>query len=237
VPRGTYTLKAGGIINRTFTVERGTVRYFGDLNAELDVEARSVVRTPENPEDIPVIVRITGNLLTPQLTLSTTSDRTPMTESQLISLLAFGTDNPLGSGAVSLGRGQAAAVATTALSSELQRALISDIGLPVNTIEIRPPLATSGSLGGTSTPFQLAVGKALSEKVFVTANAGFCLGSSQGAFSAQNLGASLEYRFRRTLQARLTAEPVQTCLVGGVNIFGVTRRYQFGAELRWNRDY
>ena len=241
VPRGTYTLKAGGIINRTFTVDRGTVRYFGDLNAELDVEARSVVRTPENPEDIPVIVHITGNLFTPQLTLSTASDRTPMTESQLIALLAFGTDNPLGAGAFNPTRGQAgyaaAAFATTALSSELQRALISDIGLPVNTIEIRPPLATSGFIGGaTSTPFQLAIGKALSEKLFVTANAGFCLGSNQ-TFSAQNLGASLEYRFRRTLQARLTAEPVQTCLLSGVNVFGASRRYQFGAELRWNRDY
>jgi hypothetical protein len=42
------------------------------------------------------------------------------------------------------------------------------------------------------------VGKALTSKLFVTANAGFCLGSSQGAFSAQNLGASLEYRFRRS---------------------------------------
>jgi translocation-and-assembly-module (TAM) inner membrane subunit TamB-like protein len=241
VPRGTYTLKAGAIINRTFTVERGTVRYFGDLNAELDVEARHLVRTPENAQDIPVIVHITGTLLTPQLALSTAADRTPMSEAQLITLLAFGTSNIQGSrlfGNTGQTGYAGAAFFTTALSSELQRALISDLGLKVNTIEIRPPLATSGFIGGgTLTPFQLAVGKALTEKLFVTANAGFCLGSSQGAFSPQNLGASLEYRFRRSLQARLTAEPIQTCLVSGVNIFGATRRYQFGAELRWDRDY
>jgi hypothetical protein len=240
VPRGSYTLKAGGIINRTFTVDRGTVRYFGDLNAELDVEARHVVRTPDSPQDIPVIVHITGTLLVPQLTLTTAADRTPMSEAQLISLLAFGTANSTdvfrtGTGGQSAFAGLA--FASSALSSELQRALISDLGVPLNIIEIRTPLATTGFVGGTTaSPFQLAIGKALSEKLFVTANAGFCLGSSQG-FSAQNLGASLEYRFRRSLQARLTAEPVQTCLVSGVNIFGTTRRYQFGAELRWDRDY
>lgn len=241
VPRGTYTLKAGGIINRTFTVDRGTVRYFGDLNAELDVEARHVVHTSESPEDIPVIVHITGTLFAPQLTLSTTSDRTPMTESQLIALLAFGTANATPSDILRTGNsGQsayaAAAVFGSALSSELQRALLSDRRLPLDIIEIRPPLVASGLIGATSSPFQVAVGKALTEKLFVTANAGFCLGTNQ-AFSAQNLGASLEYRFRRTLQARLTAEPVQTCLLSGVNIYGLTRRYQFGAELRWNRDY
>ena len=241
VPRGTYTLKAGGIINRTFTVERGTVRYFGDLNAELDVEARHVVRTPENAQDIPVIVHITGTLLVPQLSLATPADRTPMSEAQLITLLAFGTSDVQGSrlfGNTGQTGYAGAAFFTTALSAELQRALISDLRLPFNIIEIRPPLATSAFVGGaTSTPFQLAVGKALTEKLFVTANAGFCLGSSQAAFSPQNLGASLEYRFRRSLQARLTAEPIQTCLVSGVNIFGATRRYQFGAELRWDRDY
>ncbi len=239
VPRGTYTLKVGPFINRTFTVERGTVRYFGDLNAELDVEARHDVRTAETSQDTPVIVHITGTLLVPELTLTSASDRAPMTEAQLISLLALGSADP------SLQRGNqgqtglyAAALATSALSSELQRALISDLRLPFNIIEIRPGLATSGLIGGAAnSPWQLAVGKALSSKLFVTANAGFCLGSSQGAFSAQNLGASLEYRFRRSLQARLAAEPVQTCLVSGVNIFGATRRYQFGAELRWDRDY
>jgi hypothetical protein len=239
VPRGTYTLKVAGVINRTFTVERGTVRYFGDLNAQLDVEARHVVRTPESAQDIPVIVHITGTLLIPKLALAAASDRAPMSEAQLISLLALGTTDP-SAGFRPGTRGQSAfyglAVASTALSSELQRALVSSLHLDV--IEIRPGIGTSGIIGGaTSAPTQFAIGKALTNKLFVSANAGFCLGSSQEAFSAQNLGASLEYRFRRSLQARITAEPIQTCLLSGVNVFGAPRRYQFGAELRWDRDY
>jgi hypothetical protein len=124
-----------------------------------------------------------------------------------------------------------------ALSSELQRTIVSDLGIhAVDILEIRPGIASSGLLGGTG-PTELAIGKALTNKLFVTANAGFCLGSSQAAFSPQNLGATLEYRFRRDLRAQLAAEPVQTCLLRGVDVFGITKRYQFGAELRWDRDY
>ena len=76
-PRGTYTLDVRLLINRTFKVERGTVRYFGDLNAELDVEARHVVQTPQGPGRLPVIAHISGTLEVPKLTLRTPPDRPP----------------------------------------------------------------------------------------------------------------------------------------------------------------
>lgn len=241
VPRGTYTLKAGGFINRTFTVEQGKVRYFGDLNAALNVEARHIVRTAQQGgEDVPVIAHITGTLLVPQLTLSTPPDRAPMSQPQLMSLLALGTADPIMAaqfGTRAQTEQAITALTFNALASELQRAFISDFGLPVDLLEIRSGFGTSGLfIGGGSSLTQLAIGKALTRKLFVTANAGFCLGSSQAPFSAQNLGATLEYRFRRDLRAQLAAEPVQTCLLRGVDIFGITRRYQFGAELRWDRD-
>ncbi|HSB53466.1 MAG TPA: translocation/assembly module TamB domain-containing protein, partial [Gemmatimonadales bacterium] len=240
-PRGTYTLKAGGFINRTFTVERGTVRYLGDLNADLDVQARHVVKTPQGSgSDIPVIAHITGTLLVPKLTLQTPPDRSPMSEPELISLLILGTTDPVGAQLVG-SRDQsvkaAVALATNALSSELQRALISDLGAPLDIVEIRPGLGTSGFVGGvSSTPTQLAVGRAITNKLFITGNAGFCFAGGQGSFSARNFGASLEYRFRRELRAVISAEPLQTCSSRGVDAF-FQKRYQFGAELRWDRDY
>ena len=84
----------------------------------------------------------------------------------------------------------------------------------------------------------MAVGRALSSKLFVTANAGFCLSSGQ-TFGARNLGASLEYRFVRDLRAVISAEPLQTCFSQGLaaDALATTRRYQFGAELRWDRSY
>jgi autotransporter translocation and assembly factor TamB len=236
-PRGTYTLKAGGFINRTFTVERGTVRYFGDLNAELDVQARHVVKTPQgSSNDIPVIAHITGTLEVPKLELTSAPDRPPMSEPELISLLMLGTTDPA-AGAQLGSRDQqvaaAGALALTGLSSELQRALTSDFN---GILEIRPGIASSGLTNISSSATQVAIGRAITSKLFVTANAGFCF-SNASTLSAKNLGASLEYRFRRELRLVLSAEPLQTCFATGTDAFLTNKRYQFGAELRWDRDY
>ncbi|HEX7024252.1 MAG TPA: translocation/assembly module TamB domain-containing protein, partial [Gemmatimonadales bacterium] len=240
-PRGTYTLNIPPLLNRTFAVERGTVRYFGDLNAELDVEARHVVRNVQSGGgDIPVIAHIGGTLQVPKLTLRTPPDREPMSEPQLISLLIFGTADYRAAGQLQFNQtGQqistVVAYATNALTSELQRALLGTGG---GIVEIRPGLTSAGFIGGTSAPTQVAIGRALTSKLFVTANAGFCLSSGQ-TFGARNLGASLEYRFVRELKAVLSAEPLQTCFAQGLaaDALSSTRRYQFGAELRWDRDY
>jgi len=238
VPRGTYTLRAGGVINRTFTVQQGTVRYFGDLNADLDIQAQHVVRAPQRgTEDIPVLVHITGTLEVPKLTLATPPDRPPMTEGQLISLLTVGTTDPLALGTREQQAAFLRSVAVNALASELQRSLVSTERAPFDVLEIRPGVATGGAVGNASVPTQLAVGRALTNNLFVTANAGFCLVSGQPSFNARNLGATLEYRFNRELRSQLSAEPVQTCLARGVDIFGTARRYQFGAELRWDHGY
>lgn len=238
VPRGTYTLRAGGVINRTFTVERGAVRYFGDLNADLDIQARHVVRAPQRgTEDIPVIVHITGTLELPKLTLTTPPDRPPMSQDQLLSLLAVGTADPLALGTREQQAAFLRSAAVNALASELQRSLVSDQRAPFDLLEIRPGVATGGAVGNVAVPTQLAVGRALTSHLFVTANAGFCLVSGQPTFNPRNLGATLEYRFNRVLRGQLSAEPIQTCLARGVDIFGTARRYQFGAELRWDRGY
>jgi autotransporter translocation and assembly factor TamB len=236
-PRGTYTLKAGGLINRTFTVERGTVRYYGDLNADLDVQARHVVKTPQgSSNDIPVIAHITGTLQVPKLELTSAPDRPPMSEPELISLLMLGTIDP--AAGAQLGTDQqkvtaAGALALSGLTTELQRALTSNFN---GILEIRPGIASSGLTNISSSATQVAVGRAITSKLFITANAGFCF-SNASTLSAKNLGASLEYRFRRELRLVLSAEPLQTCFATGSDAFLTNKRYQFGAELRWDRDY
>ncbi len=235
-PRGTYTLEIGPTISRTFTVERGSVRYFGDLNAELDVQARNVVKTSEGSQDeIPVIAHITGTLEVPTLTLSTPPDRPPMSQPELISLLVFGTSRAFQNGFnVQAG---ATSAALNALANELQRTLTSAQHAP-DIVEIRQGLSLGSGFGSqVQSATEIAVGNSIGSKLFVTANVGFCLNSSQNPFSAKNLGASLEYRFRRELRMVISAEPVQTCFGVGAETLLNTRRYQFGAELRWDRDY
>ncbi len=141
-PRGNYTLKIGPI-TRDFTVTRGEVRYSGTLDAELDIEARHTVRSVRG-EEIPVIASIEGTLYAPKLRLESTL-RPPISETDLVSYLITGYPANEASAL-----GNANALATTlsyfssALSSELERTLIQDLGVPIDLIEIRPGIASRG---------------------------------------------------------------------------------------------
>jgi translocation and assembly module TamB len=228
--RGSYTLKVGPV-TRDFTVERGSVRYFGDLNAGLDIQARHTVRAVHG-EEVPVIAKITGTLYAPKVTLESTLNP-PISETDLVSYLVTG--YPANEAARV---GQANALETglsyfsSALSSELERALIQDLGIPLDLIEIRPGVA-SGSRNATLT--QLAAGWQLGSKTFVTLNAGFCP-ENLGQFTYSNLGASLEFRFSREWSLLTSIEPtLQSCR----RDFGVSisNPYQIGSDIRWEREF
>jgi Uncharacterized protein conserved in bacteria len=140
-PRGSYTLKIGPV-TRDFTVSRGQVTYTNDLNAGLNIEARHTVRGVRG-DTIPVIANISGTLYQPKLTLSS-SIRPPISETDLISYLITGYP---ANEATLVGQGGALqtglAYFSSALSSELERALIQDIGVPIDLIEIRPGVSSS----------------------------------------------------------------------------------------------
>jgi autotransporter translocation and assembly factor TamB len=228
--RGTYTLKIGPV-TRDFTVERGSVRYFGDLNAALDIQARHVVRAVRG-EEIPVIAKITGTLYAPKVTLESTFNP-PISETDLVSYLVTGYP---ANEAADLGKADALvtglAYFSSALSSELERALIQDLGIPLDLIEIRPGL-TSSTRNPSLT--QLAAGWQLGQKTFITLNAGFCP-ENLGQFTYNNLGASLEFRFSREWSLQTSIEPsLQSCRTE----FGISTSnpYQIGSDIRWEREF
>ena len=228
-PRGSYTLEIGPI-RRVFTVERGSVRYSGDLNAELDVQARHVLAAQTSASDTPVIAHITGTLQVPELSLTTPPDKPPRTEPELISLLVLGTDDPRAQPGFDPGP-FAYTWGLNVLTAELQRTLLSGFG---DMVEIRPGVSYN-LLGSARAATEIAVGKSIGSKLFVTANAGFC--QNVTALTAQNFGASVEYRFQRDLRMVISAEPVRTCFGIGAEALAASRRYQFGADLRWDREY
>jgi hypothetical protein len=212
-------------------VERGTVRYFGDLNAALDIRATHAVRAVRG-EEIPVIAVVTGTLYAPKITLESTFNP-PISETDLVSYLVTGYP---ANEATRLG--QASALETgfsffsSALSSELERALIQDIGVPLDLIQIRPGVS---SRGGVSTLTQVAAGWQLGSKTFLTFNAGFCP-ENLSQFSYSNLGASLEFRFSREWRLQASVEPtIQSCRQD----FGITtdNPYQIGSDIRWEREF
>jgi translocation and assembly module TamB len=228
--RGSYTLRIGPI-TRDFTVERGSVRYFGDLNAGLDIRATHVVRAVRG-EEIPVIANISGTLYAPKVNLESTFNP-PISETDLVSYLVTGYP---ANEAARLGQSNALQTGlsyfSSALSSELERALIQDLGVPLDLIEIRPGVARGR---GAQSLTQLAAGWQLGSKTFLTLNAGFCP-ENLGQFSYNNLGASLEFRFSREWSLQTSVEPtLQSCR----RDFGITttNTYQIGSDIRWEREF
>ena len=228
-PRGNYTLKIGPVA-RDFTVNRGQVTYTGDLNAGLDIAAQHTVRSIRGDE-IPIVASISGTLFQPKLTLSSTI-RPPISETDLISYVITGYP---ASEATLLGQGWALQTGLSYLSSELERALIQDIGVPIDLIEIRPGVSANPTGGGSLT--QLAAGWQIGKKTFLTFNAGFCPDFSQ--LSHKNLGASLEFRFSREWKLQTAVEPtVQSCNnFATANKFVGTSLYQIGFDILWEREF
>ena len=236
--RGNYTLHIG-FVTRDFQVTRGTVRYFGspDLNAELDIEAQHVVQTVTG-DDIPVIARITGTLLLPKLSLESTIRPAP-TESELVSYLMFGRPSPeFVAGYGQAGNQQAAfetglAYLGSALSSEIQRLFISDLGIPVDFFEIR---AGGGNIFSSQGSNQVTAGWQLGSKMFFTVNAGFCNNFSN--LDKASLGTGLEYRATRAWRFQTSFEPVINCRpAGSPSNPQDSYQYQFGIDALWEKEY
>ena len=237
-PRGTYNLKLGPI-TRAFDVRRGVVRYLGDadLDADLDIEARHVIKSASADaaaRDLEVIAKIGGTLRVPRLTLESTI-RPPLSQSDLVSMLILGRpmNQQVATPQQSQAYGTAMALLTGALSSELERALVTGSKAAPDMIEIRPGVGYSSiSAGGSLT--RLSAGWQVGTRWFVSLNAGFCPGFQQ--FDFRNFGAGIDYRINRDLVYQASAEPIQTCLAGAASSLS-SKRYQFGTDLRWSREY
>jgi translocation and assembly module TamB len=225
-PRGSYTLKIGPV-TRDFTVTHGEVRYIGTLDAQLDIEARHTVRAVRG-EEIPIIAGIEGTLYAPKLRLTSTL-RPPIAEGDLISYLITGYP---ANEATAFGGANAIEIFSSALTSELERTLIQDLGVPVDLIEIRPGVGG----GGTTSPTQLAAGWQLGRKTFITFNAGFCPDFSQ--LSTRNLGAGVEFRFSKEWRLQSAIEPtIQNCGGAAVIPLDSRNRYQIGVDVLWEREF
>jgi translocation and assembly module TamB len=237
-PRGTYRLNLR-ILSREFVVTRGQVRFFGtpDLNPELDIDAKHVLRAIRDQREVTIYVHIGGTLLSPKLTLLS-DERPPLSQTEIFSYLLFGAPRIELAGQGQTGQGQyvnqVMASLSGVLSSEVERALISDLGLPLDYVEIRPGVGSDplSSLSGS----QVAVGVQIGRKTFLTLNAGFC--PNQRVRLGNTLGASVQFRVSQEWRTELGFEPVRQC-TDGTPVGGATTAapYQVGFDLLWERRY
>jgi hypothetical protein len=238
--RGNYTL-AIGPVRRDFQVQKGKVRFLGtpDLNADLDIEAEHTVRPLDGTQDIDVIAKITGTLQEPKLELTSTV-LPPISETNLVSYLMFGrpASNLSSTGGASGDQSQALnlglAYLSSAVTSELQRTLITDLRVPVDYIELRP--GTAGGAYGSSTATQLAAGWQIGRKSFLTFSAGIC--TTGGQTSYKNIGASFEYRFGKGWRFLASFEPSTSCTQDQqTSPLTTNDRYQAGLDFLWEQEF
>ena len=237
--RGRYQLRIGNIVNRNFDVIQGSIRYFGtpDLDAQLDIVAEHRVIPVDRGEQIPIVATISGTMRAPQLTL-TNRDGPPISQSDLVSYLMFGKPAFDLSGGQNQTSEQGAlawglAALSSALSSEVERTLISDIGLPIDYLQIRPgatPIA-----GSSVTATRISAGWRLTRKLFITLSAGFCPNDQLLNYKA--LGASLEWRFGGQWRSSISLEPVEACELATQSSGLSPTRYQIGVDLLWEKEY
>jgi autotransporter translocation and assembly factor TamB len=220
---------------RDFTVTDGTVQYFGtpDLDAAVDINARHVVHTNRG-DNIQVFVNVGGTLYAPDLTL--TSDFVPaLPEPEIISYLLFGASSVQALGAEPAGtQGRqnylefaAAQFLGGAVSGELERSLISDLGVPIDYLRFRP------ELGEGLTGFEVAVGRQFGSRAFVTVSPRFCA-SDQTSTSSVNVGISAEFRLSRQWHLAASSDPVRGC---GLLQGPLRQVQQIGLDLFWEKRY
>jgi hypothetical protein len=240
-PRGTYTLSPGPslvqlVATQEFTVTRGEVTYFGtpDLNAAIDIEAQHELRSVRG-EDITVFVNIGGTLYEPTLRFS--SDiQPPIAETEILSYLFFGAPSVelAGSGSEGLAEQRLAQQGLNqflaAVSGQLEYGLISDLNVPLDYLQIRPSVRGNELAG-----LDLAVGKRLGDRWFLTLSPRACFGETGQTFGWEDIGASLEYRFTSEWMFQVSGDPVHGCVPFSTN--RLVAKYQLGVDFLWEKRY
>jgi translocation and assembly module TamB len=225
--RGTYRLNLG-VVQRTFSIEGGTLRFYGtdpDLNPALDITAVHTVRQFEQSTDakreIRIRVKIGGTLAQPTLELS--SDDPRLQESDLLSYLITGQPSFEVGGGVSSAGSTLASVALPTFSSYLEGRfsgkLFDYVQLQSAGVD-RNANVNASQIGSLLDRTRLGLGIQLNDRTFVSATFGLCTfgsvftGGQEGRNTnfdpqtiANSAGGKVEYRFDRGLSAAFGLEP------------------------------
>jgi translocation and assembly module TamB len=256
--RGTYRLNLGyGAVQRTFEVERGALRFFGEptLNPALDITAVYTVRQFTRADrDVPIRIAIGGTLETPTLKLGSADPNLPLSESDAISYLFTGRPSYSVTNVADRYSNQAANLLLPTLGSALGGRVAQALGLDQFQIETAGGVqGQEFGVGSALASTRLGGGVQLGSRTFVRATVGLCLnlfGAPAAGTNAQqgidygtlvnSIGAKLEYRFNPRVSASIGIEPPTNVLMcqTAVNARNfVPTPQQFGLDLQRKWEY
>lgn len=232
--RGTYRLTLAPGVRREFSVREGSIRFFGapDTDARLDLKVEHLVHTARG-ERITITADITGTIAEPVMGLRSDVNP-PLSETEIMSYLLFGAPTVqafLGSGG-SQRRSvfeQSVERFVGILSGQLERAVVEQLGLPVDYFRIKPGEVQSG-LSGT----ELLIGKQVDlfgQPAFLQASPRLC--PREQLLSLEQIGISLETRISPEWGATASIDPVRGCeaIIAG----SATVPYQLGFDVFWEK--
>jgi translocation and assembly module TamB len=227
--RGTYILKLG-VLQRSFEVEGGSVRFFGDPdnNPTLDIRALYTVRQYDQGDarqDVRVRVVLGGTLLTPSVRLES-PDSLRISGADLISYLVTGTPSFEVGGRASDYTSTAASVLFSSLGSALGSRLT---GGALDVFEVQTATVGQGLTSGNRnlgssilSGTRLRGSGQLTESLFLRIDAGLCgIGQLVGAGSstvdpvalADAVGIKVDWRISDVLSLSAGMEPSTSALL------------------------
>jgi translocation and assembly module TamB len=218
--RGTYRLNVLNVVQRTFEVEGGSIRFFPDdptLNPTLDISAIHTVRQVSEAtakQDRRIRVTIGGTLTTPVLAFSS-ADNSQLSQTDLISYLITGAP---AYGVAEATQATVAGTTTNLVFTTLGSAFADLISEGLGQLGFRPDvLQIQAGVDRSTTTFaptaslfagtRLAAGQQIGANTFVSANVGLCpVGQSNSSAGdiAEALRSSLGLKIERRLNSETT---------------------------------
>jgi translocation and assembly module TamB len=240
--RGTYRLYLAPGVIRTFEVQRGVITFFGGpvIDPALDIVALHTVRQAgSDRRDVRIRVTIGGTLSQPRLALSS-DERIQISETQILSYLVSGQPTFV---AENTGQLQTAfATILPTLGALFERAIVEQLQF-LDMFQLQTATRTLNreffqqGLGGPLeilAQSRIAFGKQLTERTFLSANAGLC---SIGGQDAQNhrfldaFGLTLEHRLNHGFSLQMSVEPATSAALCRTDAVEFNRPRQFGLDL------
>ncbi len=248
--RGTYRLNLG-IVQRSFTVDTGSVRFTGTTNIDpdLDIHARYVVRQPPSTAtgsvsaEVPIEIILFGPLSDPKVRLTSPDSLLSLSQSDLLSYLITGQQSfAVGQGTPG---GTGAQVANfvlptlgTAISSRLSGGWLDYVN--VQTGAGYDPSGTQNGFATALSATRIGAGKQLGRSTFLSADLGVCTLAGNGAgtgtagATASQIGVRLEQQLTRSFSLAASSEPGTSgiyCTEGALSRSFVTTPRQWGLDL------
>jgi translocation and assembly module TamB len=236
--RGTYRLYLAPGVIRTFEVQRGVISFFGGpvIDPALDIVAVHTVRQAgSDRRDVRIRVTIGGTLSQPRLALSS-DERIQISETQILSYLVSGQPTFVAENTGQLQTAFATLVPT--LGALAERAIFDQLRFldmfQLQTTQNRQFYQVDTDPLNLLWQSRIAFGKQLTERTFLSANAGLC---SIGGQDAQNhrfldaFGLTLEHRLNHGFSLQMSVEPATSAALCRTDAVEFNRPRQFGLDL------